>query len=107
MDNRKIKKVGNINPNKPHQSGDVYNIHGLSRTLSATDSKHPCYITEGNKVGRIKDNRKIKLIKSYNGHQSGNIYDKNGLSPSLCCTDYKAPVKIVEDRGGGTLWITI
>lgn len=47
----------------------------------------------------IMDNRRIKLIKSYNGHQSGNIYDKNGLSPSLCSTDYKAPIKIVD--GGG------
>lgn len=49
------------------------------------------------------DNRKIKLIKSYNGHQSGNIYDKNGLSPALCCTDYKAPLKIMEDRGGNSM----
>lgn len=51
----------------------------------------------------MKDNRKINLIKSYNGHQSGNIYDKNGLSPALCCTDYKAPLKIMEDRGGNSM----
>ena len=43
-----------------------------------------------------KDNRKIRLLGSYNGHQSGNIYMEDGLSPSLCCTDYKAPLKIVE-----------
>ena len=77
--------------------GNVYDINGLCPTVTSGST-----IKNGLKIME-KDNRKIKLIGSYNGHQSGNIYDKNGLSPSLCCTDYKSPLKIVEIRGGNSM----
>lgn len=42
----RINKVGNISPNKPHQSGDVYGTDGLARCLTSTDSQHPHLIKE-------------------------------------------------------------
>lgn len=87
-DTRRIIKIGNCYNGKGGQNGDVYSPNGLCPTILTG--------TKGNMHKIIeKDNRKIRLLGSYNGHQSGNIYDENGLSPSLCCTDYKAPVKVL------------
>ena len=38
---RKIKKLGNINPNGKSQSGNVYDPMGLCPTLCCTDYKAP------------------------------------------------------------------
>ena len=83
----KVNKVGNINPNKPHQSGDVYSPVGLARCLTHTDSSHPQFIKEEygiKKVGNI----------SPSGHHNGDVFSTEGVSRTLCARDYKDAVKI-------------
>jgi len=54
----KVNVVGNINPNKPHQSGDVYGTDGVCRTLTATDNSHPVNILEEDHKLKLKTNTK-------------------------------------------------
>lgn len=83
----KINVVANTSPTG-HYGGDVYGDDGISRTLTATNWKHPLKVAEP----------KIHKVGSTNGHQSGDIYATDGVSPTLCGMDKaKSIVKIKED----------
>ncbi|WP_324255834.1 DNA cytosine methyltransferase [Limosilactobacillus reuteri] len=73
-----IKVVGNTSESK-HHSGDILEDAGLSKTLTATDYKHPVKIaTEVKQIGNISHST------SFGGNpQTGRVYDESGLSPTL------------------------
>lgn len=75
---RDIKVVGNTSESKYH-SGDILEDTGLSKTLTATDYKHPVKVaTEVKQVGNISHST------SFGGNpQTGRVYDESGLSPTL------------------------
>jgi DNA (cytosine-5)-methyltransferase 1 len=84
-------KVGNVNPNNPHQSGDVYSTEGLSRTLTCTDSNHPHLICDDYKINKVGN-------VSKQGHHNGTVYHPQGISRTLLARDYKDPVKIIDKK---------
>ena len=79
----KVNVVGNINPTKKCQSGEVYDIEGLGRTLTATDDKHPTYIKVAGNVSKA-------------GHYGDDVFDVEGISRTLNANNYKHPLKILE-----------
>lgn len=79
---RKIKCMGSYNG---HQSGNVFNPHGLSPTLCCTDYKRPVTIIEG---GEELDNKEIKPVLTpdrINKRQNGRRM-KNNDEPSFTLT---------------------
>ena len=84
----KVNKIGNVNPNKPHQSGDVYSTDGLARTLTCTDSSHPHLLLTDKKL--------------LNGASDGNVacIDANyhkGLGPSDVKKNRRRRTHIIEN----------
>ena len=75
---RNIKVVGNTSESK-HHSGDILEDTGVSKTLTATEYKHPVKVaTEVKQVGNISHST------SFGGNpQTGRVYDESGLSPTL------------------------
>ena len=74
----KVKIFGNTS-NTGHGSEDVLQEDGVSKTLTATDYKHPVKVaTEVKQVGNISHST------SFGGNpQTGRVYDESGLSPTL------------------------
>ena len=83
----KINVVGNLS-DSGHRGGDVFDGDGITRSLTATNYKHPLKVAEP----------QIKKVGSTNGHQSGDVFDVDGVSPTLCGMEKaKSIVKIKED----------
>ena len=78
LDTGEVKIFGNTS-NTGHGSGDVLKEDGVSKTLTATDYKHPVKVaTEVKLVGNISHST------SFGGNpQTGRVYDDSGLSPTL------------------------
>lgn len=98
----KINVVGNT-PETGHYGRDVFGADGLSRTLTATNYKHPLQVAEP-----VEDERKIVRVGSTNGHQSGDVYGTDGVSPTLCgfdksksITKIKEPLKLKTNTTKG------
>lgn len=74
----KLKIFGNTS-NTGHGSGDVLQVDGVSKTLTASDYKRPVKVaTEVKQVGNISHST------SFGGNpQIGRVYDETGLSPTL------------------------
>ena len=73
-----VKIFGNTS-NTGHGSGNVLQVDGVSKTLTASDYKHPVKVaTEVKQVGNIRHST------SFGGNpQTGRVYDETGLSPTL------------------------
>lgn len=74
----KVKIFGNTS-NTGHGSEDVLQEDGVSKTLTATDYKHPVKVAT-----KVKQIGNISHSTSFGGNpQTGRVYDESGLSPTL------------------------
>lgn len=82
-----INRVGAMGK---HETDEVLNICGVSKTLKATDYKNPV------KIMAIEP--KIKLVGHMDGYQTGRVYDPSGIACTLQSRDYKDPLRILEAK---------
>ena len=86
-DRHNAERVGYVDKGTgEHQSNQVYDENGLSRTMQHTDYKDPMLVRTG---GFIQ--------KGTGEHQSNKVYSKHGNARTLDANDYKHPIQIIEN----------
>ena len=98
-----LYKVGNVNPSKKGQGGNVYDSEGLSPSLCCGDNGGG---RAKSVLCRVDDESEVKINKLGNVNpsgrsQSGDVYGDDGLAPTLTSTDSQHPLKVLTNTEKG------